>query len=198
VRGSFSARHARAFGELAGRFHSLSAAFQPPAGFARQTLDADSLSGEATGFPRELIRSRLDAASLAVIDRAVEAVRRTWETVDERALAHGDLHLANTLWVRSEPHLIDFDDMGWAPLAYDLAVARLECLERAEGEALWRELLSGYASVRPLPPGAETRIDEFVTARRVFVVMWLTGNRDHPAFSRVGDYVAGELAALSA
>src|SRR3954447_3103050 len=69
VRGSFSARHARAFGELAGRFHSLSAAFQPPAGFARQTLDADSLSGKATGFPRELIRSRLDAASLAVIDR---------------------------------------------------------------------------------------------------------------------------------
>ncbi len=197
VRRSFNARHARALGELAGRFHAASAAFRPPPGFERQTLDADSLSGEATGFDRVLIRSRLDAESLAVIDRAVEVVRRTWAQIGEREVVHGDLHLANALWVGGEPHLIDFDDMGWAPLAYDLGIAYRECLGHPGGERLWRELVSGYTAIRPLPPGTETHMDELVAARRVFIVMWLTGARDLPQFSGLGDYVAEKLAQLS-
>jgi Ser/Thr protein kinase RdoA (MazF antagonist) len=86
--------------------------------------------------------------------------------------------------------------MGWAPPAYDLAVARIECLEHDGAETLWGELLAGYAEVRDLPPGVGTHLDGLVAARRMFVALWLAGNLDHPSFSGVQRYIDEAIAEL--
>jgi Ser/Thr protein kinase RdoA (MazF antagonist) len=105
--------------------------------------------------------------------------------------------VANSLWAAGRPQLIDFDDMGWAPPAYDLAVARLECLEHDGAETLWDELLAGYAEVRDLPPGVETHLDGLVAARHVFAALWLAGNLDQPSFAGAGRYIDEAIAELA-
>ena len=198
---SYGPRHARAMGELAGRLHQRSAEFVPPPGFERPTLDADTLSGPATGFPRELVRSRLDARALRVVDEATELVRATWAELDERLIVHGDLDVYNTLWVGGRPRLLDFDDMAWAPPAYELAVSRGDLVERDEVETLWQELLDGYAAVRDLPPGLDTHLDGLLAGRFVLVILWLAGNQDHPSFAGTARYVdeaVGQLRQLVA
>ena len=196
VRASYGRRHARAMGELAGRLHRRSADFVPPPGFERPTLDADSLSGPATGFPRELVRSRLDRAALQVIDEATEMVRATWAELDERLIVHGDLDVYNTLWVDGRPALLDFDDMAWAPPAYDLAVSRGDLVDRDDVEGLWRELREGYSSVRELPEGLDTHLDGLLAGRFVLVILWLAGNQGHPSFVGTGRYVEEAVSEL--
>lgn len=192
IRASFGAGHARAMGEVAARLHSLTASFVPPPGFERQALNADSLSARATGHSREAVRAHLDADARRVVDRAASRIREAWDDIGPATLVHGDLIAANTLWVAGEPHLIDFDDLGWAPAAYDLAVSRVH-LERDD---LWAALREGYASVRALPPGLDERLEVLEAARRLFVACWLAGNLDNPSFTGVGRYLAQAIEGL--
>jgi Ser/Thr protein kinase RdoA (MazF antagonist) len=196
VSASFGRRHAHAQGELAARLHDRSVAFRPPPRFERLRFNADTLSGEATGFAREFVRSRLATDTLRVIDQATELVRRTWRELDECWLIHGDIMPANTLWAAGRPRLIDFDDMAWAPLAYDLAVACHAYLERDNAEELWPAFLEGYAAVREPPPGLDAHFDGLLAGRRLLVALWLAGNQDHPAFTEAPTWLDREVTEL--
>ncbi len=195
VRAALTPRHARAQGELIARLHESSLAFTPPAGFERRRLTADTLSGEASGFPRELVRARLKPDVLTLIDAATQLVRQTFDELSERALVHGDITPGNTVWLRGRPQLIDFDGLAWAPLAYDLAVVRhsYSYLNGARREALWRVFLDGYASTRELPAGLDAHLDGLVLGRRVISALWLAGNLDHPSFGEAPTLLAHEV-----
>jgi len=96
-------------------------------------------------------------------------------------LLHGDLHQLNVLWQDMQPTLVDFDDCGWAPPVYDLAVPIAEFRDNGN-VAQEAALLAGYASVRPLPPG----LDDFgivLDVRRAQLVYWVLSERDTPGFS---------------
>lgn len=159
-------------------------------------MNADTLSGEATGFSRELVRSRLDAGALGAIDAATEAMRRTFDELTERALMHGDINPGNTVWVHGRPRLIDFDDLAWAPLAYDLAVVRWSYLKRSCTEALWQAFLDGYVSARELPAGFDAYLNRLLLGRRVLVALWLAGNLDHPSFGEAPALLEEEITAI--
>ena len=76
---------------------------------------------------------------------------------------------------------IDFDDCGFGPFLYDLAVPLAVLHDRPAYPALRAGLLAGYRRLRPLPPAHEEYIDTFIALRRVQDALWVLAARRHPA-----------------
>jgi Ser/Thr protein kinase RdoA (MazF antagonist) len=60
-------------------------------------------------------------------------------------LIHADLHQENYLFHGKQVRAIDFDDCGYGPFVYDLAVTLSELEHRADYPTLRAALLAGYA-----------------------------------------------------
>lgn len=194
-----SRRHAQSLGTLLARMHRASSRFVPPAAFERPKLDVAGVTGGVLGVPRERVRSRTDPDTLVVLDAAAERYGAALAELGETNLVHADLHGNNVRWRGGTPWAIDFDDMGWAPFAYDLAVAVWAFGAEDppnEDPGLVDALFDGYAEVSPLPPGSPTHIDELLAGRRVLDVLWLTYNLGHPSFAKAPVWIARELRAL--
>lgn len=94
---------------------------------------------------------------------------------------HGDLHPWNLLHHRGQVGVIDFGDSGWGWWAQDFASV-LQWLQqplpgwhdhRARYPALRDALFEGYASLRTLPPGTLTWLDELLMLRRLGTLQWM-------------------------
>lgn len=97
-------------------------------------------------------------------------------------LIHGDLHQENYLFAGAVPRVIDFDDCGWGFFLYDLAVTLFELEDRPAYERLRAALLQEHAALRPLPARTDAHLAAFAILRRMQMLMWVLGSRDHAAF----------------
>jgi Ser/Thr protein kinase RdoA (MazF antagonist) len=121
-----------------------------------------------------------------------ETTRGVSAEPDSSRLIHGDLHYENFLFRSGEAIGIDFDDCGWGPYLYDVAVALSELDERPSYPSLRDALLNTYVRYRPLPAGFETHLHALVVLRRVQLLLWILESREQAAFREKWRTWAGE------
>lgn len=198
---SFREVHARRQGVEAARLHEASLAFKPGKGFTRLTVSPDTfLAGkagdDADRTTREELVAHLRRPQLRILDESAEMIRNAWRKLDEPTLIHTDITPWNTMFLDGEAYIIDFDDMGFGPLEYDLGVVRCEYLDLPDPEPLWSAFLEGYAAERPVPEALEANLDAVVAARHLLFAVWLVGNIDHPAFPEAPTWIDARIEAL--
>lgn len=199
-------RHLAAVGTLLGRLQQHAQSWTPPRGFARPRVDVlttaarrASIAGPAAHATQGAHPTADDeAAALALVARllgnrdrriiadALRQVRRSTaalaNTPGAWGLIHADLHYENFLFDEGRALAIDFDDCGWGPYAYDLAVPLSELEDRSNYEALREALLNGYARQRALPNGYHDHLGALMILRRVQLIMWILESREQAAF----------------
>jgi Ser/Thr protein kinase RdoA (MazF antagonist) len=171
-------------GVFAAHLHNHAARFTPPAGFCRGRVDSVEAEGEAAILGRvAAVRPPEDVATLrATIAHIRAMLEPLGQGPDAYGLIHADLHPWNYRFYRDELRAVDFDDCGYGPYLYDLAVPLYELEERPQIAKLRAALLAGYQSVRPLPAHHEAVLDALVMLRRINLILWQVDSREHPAF----------------
>jgi Ser/Thr protein kinase RdoA (MazF antagonist) len=177
-------QHLAQIGAFIARLHEHSAGFTPPASFTRPRVARVDAAWEAETLPRvAAARSAGDVALLrATVAKIRAAVDSRGQGPDDHGLIHADLHQWNYLFQQGEARAIDFDDCGYGPHLYDLAVTLSEVERHANFTALRAALLSGYRAVRPLPATLDLALPAWIERRQIDLIMWQIDSRDHPAF----------------
>jgi Ser/Thr protein kinase RdoA (MazF antagonist) len=187
--------HLARVGAFTARLHVHGAGFRPPPGFHRGPVDhvttfgrtrEDSLSPEVAEHAAGLVDAVYPAGGgdlvRAVIARAGAARAEIGRDPEVFGLIHADLHQENYLFHRGRVRAIDFDDCGYGPFVYDLAVTLSELTNRGRYPALRAAMLGGYRSVRPLAVEHERLIDTFIALRNLQLTMWAVEHRTEPMF----------------
>ncbi|MFT4167457.1 MAG: phosphotransferase [Microlunatus sp.] len=182
--------HLRRLGEAMARLHEQADAWTPPAGFIRMRWDHETFFGSVMVYGDLPAERCWELLPTEVRNRFEEVGHRASTLLDRSAdvgLIHADLHLGNALFAQREVKLIDFDDSGVGPRAYELAVALWELRERPDYPAYRDALLSGYRSRRDVEV---IDLDEFIAIRQVAFDLWYTGTAQvNPAFAERLDQV---------
>jgi Ser/Thr protein kinase RdoA (MazF antagonist) len=168
-------------GAVVARLHQHAAGWSPPAGFVRIRWDHRTFFGDTMVYGNtpalqvwDLLPTRLRRQFDEVAERAGALMTSLGEGPDQFGLIHADLHLDNALFHRGELR------------------------HRPDYEAFQDAMLSGYASVRPLPDGTRDHLDAFIAAREVAFGLWVTGMAQaNPAFEQTlrheHDRISGSL-----
>jgi Ser/Thr protein kinase RdoA (MazF antagonist) len=181
--------HLERVGVLLAELHDRASGFVPPPGFVRWQV-AD-VSDDAAGFARDVLGERFGgpaAWSVEVVIHEVWTARRSLATSSASfGLIHADLHQENYLFDGGHVRAIDFDDCGFGPFVYDLAVTDSELREHRDHGALRDGLLRGYRSVRALPDDFQRYLDVFHALRVLLLTLWFLEQPDHLSPDRERD-----------
>ena len=177
----------RRLGAAMARLHEHADQWTPPDGFTRIRWDADAFFGDSMiygGVPAARCWELLPSPLRRRFEAVAETVRPVLSAVAAApggvGLIHADLHLETALFHRRGIQLIDFDDCGFGPRAYEFAVALWELRRRDDYGAFRQALLDGYD--RRLPAGME-HLDDLIAAREVAFALWYVGTAQvNPAF----------------
>ncbi len=165
--------HLERVGALLAELHDGAVGFVPPPGFVRWQV-AD-VSDAAADFARDVLGARFGAPAASSVESIVHAVRTARRALANApvsfGLIHADLHQDNYLFERGRVRAIDFDDCGFGPFVYDLAVTDSELRDHRDHCALRDGLLSGYRSVRPLPDDLQRYLDVFHALRVLLLTL---------------------------
>ena len=179
VRSRLMPRHLEQVGRLMARLQDHAHGFQPPPGFTRPRID-DIPATRAAVLP--LVAGVRPPADVALVEAALDRVAATLDGLghgpDTYGLIHSDLHQWNYLFHHGQVHLLDFDDCGYAPFLYDLAVTTFEVEHYPRFPALRAALLAGYGANRPLPHAPETVLTTLTQLRRIQNFIWDIGLQD--------------------
>lgn len=175
VGGSARPVHLRRLGTAMARLHGHADAWKRPEGFTRIHWDREGFLGNA------MVYGKLAAADVWPL--FPPDLRKRFEAVAERmgplldsdpdtGLIHADLHLSNAVFNRDTVALIDFDDSGFGPRIYELAVALWSRRHRDEYAPFRDALVDSYLSERELDV---THLDDYIALRQLAFELWFTG-----------------------
>jgi Ser/Thr protein kinase RdoA (MazF antagonist) len=193
-------------GRALAQLHDAAERFRPSPGFDVPTWDADSMFTEASPYrpgPFEEVLSRED---LALFREVEERTQATFDLLERDGhplrVIHSDFVLVNCHLARRregwEVGVLDFDDLGWGYLLYDLCPL-LGNLADFPGSyrRLRRAFLDGYRSVRSLPTQLEVHVPVLMAARHAEVCVWLFGlHRTTGAGPPIAEHVAYRMEAI--
>ena len=168
---------------------------QPPTwpGWERPVYDAERVISRSLKFL--LAAPFLTSADKAAFERLADRLFGLCPHLPtERSFVHADVHLGNVLKQGDHYTLLDFDECGFGPRAFDVGTARLHPIAKGCVDEVWPAFLEGYGAL----DDDETRLG---TALRFFYMMGKIPQRlDHPDLQHPGErlrryleYVEGEL-----
>jgi Ser/Thr protein kinase RdoA (MazF antagonist) len=141
---------------------------------------------EDAGRSLRLISELCSPEQSTVAERAIQKIRGVLKELgyspDTFGLIHADLHQENYFFHRGEVRAIDFDDCGFGHYLFDLNVTLIEIQRHPRYGALREAFLTGYRSVRSLPPAHEDYLETFFALRHLQLLMWVLESREHPTF----------------
>ena len=148
---------------------------QPPSwpGWQRPVYDAERVISRSK---KSLLAAPfLTAADKAALGRLADRLFGLWPRLPtERSFIHADVHLGNVLKHGDHYTLLDFDECGFGPRAFDVGAARLHPVAAGYVDEVWPAFLEGYGAL----DDDETRLG---TALRFFYMMGKIPQRlDHP------------------
>lgn len=171
--------HARRIGSYIAQLHTLSASFQPPAGFSLPRLDWDGMFGEDSTYDPGAGASLFSEDDHAVMNAVTARVRETMRALDRDGgsfgLIHGDLNGKNLLFDGDKVGAIDFDDCAWGYLLYDLTPILIGWKDTPQYDTLRAALWEGYTA-QPYNP----HLDTLLAGRFVLSCRWFARNITHP------------------
>jgi Ser/Thr protein kinase RdoA (MazF antagonist) len=172
-------RHLEQVGRFMTRLQDHAQGFQPPPGFTRPRIDDIPATRAAVV---QLVAGVCPPGDVALVEAALDRVATSLDALghgpDAYGLIHSDLHQWNYLFHHGQVHLLDFDDCGYAPFLYDLAVTTFEVEHYRRFPELRAALLAGYGATRPLPPDPETVLTTLTQLRRIQNLVWDIGLQD--------------------
>jgi Ser/Thr protein kinase RdoA (MazF antagonist) len=190
-------------GEFTARMHAHARSWYLPSGFARKRWDFDAMVGPAGFWGPWRSGVGLDPAGIAIVEGALQAIRRRLEDFGTGAevfgLVHADLRLANLLVDGTDLRIIDFDDCGFSWYLYDFATSVSFIEHEPIVPALLTAWAAGYRKVMPLHAESLALIPSFVVLRRVLLTAWLASHAEVPFARDCGaSYTAGTVALAEA
>ena len=141
----------------------------------------------------------LTATDKAAFERLAGRLEHLWSRLPaEHSFIHADVHLGNVLEHGERYTLLDFDECGFGPRAFDVGAARLHPVAAGYLDEVWPAFLEGYGAL----DDGETRLG---AALRFFYMMGKIPQRlDHPDLHNPGErlrrylgYVEEELEPLA-
>jgi Ser/Thr protein kinase RdoA (MazF antagonist) len=179
VRDGLMPRHLEQVGRLTARLQDHAQSFQPPPGFTRPRID-DIPATRAAVVP--LVAEVRPPGDVALVEAALDRVAATLDGLghgpDTYGLIHSDLHQWNYLFHQGQVRLLDFDDCGYGPFLYDLAVTTFEVEHYPNFPELRAALLAGYEATRSLSTDPETVLTTLAQLRRIQNLIWDIGLKD--------------------
>ena len=177
-------------GEITARLHLHARGWTPPAGFIRKRWDVETILGPRPHWGHWRQATGLDAAGIAVIDRATcllsQQLHAFGSGPEVFGLIHSDLRLANLMVGSDGLTVIDFDDCGFGWWIYDLAAA----LSFIETDPRLPDLIAhwckGYARAAPLRAADRAMIPTMILLRRVLLTAWLASRADSDTAAALG------------
>ena len=118
------------------------------------------------------------------------AIRDKWLAASPLCnLLHADLHMGNIKWSRVGISCIDFDDCGWAPLAYDLAVCSQGCHALKHPETIGI-MVKAYNEVakNQMSPGL---VKLFIIVRNYWALGWISERPELFDEGKLGERIQG-------
>lgn len=174
--GGLEAGTFRRLGVLTAQLHNLTSAIGRVPGFQRGAWDADGLVGDAALWGNPLAVEGLGQDNAALLQTALERLRRDLRTTDASAgrygVIHADLTPENILVQDGRLVMIDFDDFGEGWHLFDLATILFFYQPHPQYEAYRQALLEGYGSVRTLPDGFLDPWEAMLLARGLTYLGW--------------------------
>jgi Ser/Thr protein kinase RdoA (MazF antagonist) len=167
-------------GRFIARIHSVgaSAPFEH-----RPALTIESFGDESRAYLVEhgFLPDDVRPAWTGIVDQALQAVRRAYESRDVRAIRlHGDCHGGNILWTDAGAHFVDFDDARSGPAVQDLWM--LLSGERDAMEAQLQILVGAYEMFRDFDRRELALIEPLRTLRLLHYSAWIARRWNDPAF----------------
>lgn len=182
--------HFRRLGEAMARLHAHADAWTPPHGFVRIEWDHEAFFGAGMIYgelPARECWERLPPALHERFDEVSERMRGVLAEDGDAGLIHADLHMGNVVFEGDAAKPIDFDDCGFGPRLYDLAVAVWERRDEPDHEECLDALLAGYTPIRSIDISG---LDDFIAMRQVGFDLWYTGTaHTNPKFAERLDIV---------
>ncbi len=125
-------------------------------------------------------KSKLDSGEKDLISAAFKKIISRTDALYSREnpqIIHADLHGWNMKWHNNQLSIFDFDDSGIGLPIQDIATA-LYYLDTPEQD---EAMLSGYTSVRQLPPHTKADLEVLLIHRRLMLLNYLyeTNNQEH-------------------
>ena len=177
-------------GEISGRIHKHSKAWQRPANFERLTWDYATTLGDQPHWGRWQDGLGLDPARVALLERLSATIRQRLEAFGKEpsryGIIHSDLRLANLLVDESGTRVIDFDDCGWGWYMYDYGTALSFIEDRPDVPELTHAWVEGYRKVIDLSREDEDKIPTFVMLRRLLLVAWIGSHSETELAQEMG------------
>ncbi len=141
-------------------------------------------------------KSKLSPADKSLLQEAhdliMEFTRDLYETSPVHII-HADVHGWNLMWDEGKLSIFDFDDCGFGVEAQDIAVA-LYYLDTPEQD---QALLSGYTSVKPLPPYSENAMKALLLHRRLLLLNYLYETKNQEEKELLPAYLEKSLERVS-
>lgn len=167
-------------GRLLARVHNV--------GAAREAEHRISLTPETYGLKN--LEYLLSAGTIVteVVQQYEETVRNICDAARplfkkvKLQRIHGDCHLANILWGREGPFLVDFDDMVCGPCVQDLWLILPGRDEEARRQM--QVLLAAYESMRRFDRESLGMIESLRALRIIHFSAWIAKRWKDPAFQR--------------
>ncbi len=164
-------------GSIMGSMHNQASGWVPPASFARHSLDADGLMGNAPywgPFWKNEFLSR-DERDLLLRTRDVmyQRLAACDRGPDTYSMIHADLHHNNLVVANNDVSVIDFDDCGLGWHQYDIAVAFFHCPAGVHSRAVESAFLRSYRCIRPIPDEALRLVPMFKLIRGMAILGWM-------------------------
>jgi Ser/Thr protein kinase RdoA (MazF antagonist) len=125
-----------------------------------------------------------------VLDGATRAAERAFAdafATEPAVVLHADLHGNNLKWHEGRLAVFDFDDCGLGVPALDLAISAFYL--RSEDASTEEALLSGYASVSPLPHVRTEVFEGLLASRQLLLANDLLGSTTAQWRGQSSDYL---------
>jgi Ser/Thr protein kinase RdoA (MazF antagonist) len=166
-----------AIGRTIAHMHNVTAAWTPPAGFARHAWDFDGFFGQNPTWGRFETSPFLDNPRRELVfqarNKAVKALLEHERSARNFGIIHADLVRENVLIHDGAVRIIDFDDCGYGWHMYDLAVALYQNREEAIYPLIEVALLDGYRQERELTAQDIAALPLFSALRAFAFLGWV-------------------------
>jgi Ser/Thr protein kinase RdoA (MazF antagonist) len=177
-------RSAFLLGEGLGRLHEATQHLVESDHFDLPRWDAETMFSEASPFQPGSMEAFLAPPAWDLFQEVTQRTRAVFDQLgrEQWGIIHNDFILGNCHFERDRAGwklgILDFDDLGWGYLLYDLAPLLGNLFDWPDAYIrLRRAFLDGYRSRRPLSDELEQHLPVLMAARHAATLTWLAGKQ---------------------